>query len=152
MKLGITGLAGSGKTTVFEALTGEFSDTGSKTENRMGTIRVPDARIDKLSAIFNPKKTIYAQVEYFLPGKSGKAKDSGKEDAAWTAVRDADALIHVIRNYKMFGLEEPDPASDFSLLDQELIMMDLAQTEKRIERMDAEAQKAKKPTGTPELC
>ncbi|MDA3895924.1 MAG: DUF933 domain-containing protein [Desulfobacteraceae bacterium] len=145
MKLGITGLAGSGKTTVFEALTGEFSDTGSKTENRMGTIRVPDARIDKLSAIFNPKKTIYAQVEYFLPGKSGKAKDSGKEDAAWTAVRDADALIHVIRNYKMFGLEEPDPASDFSLLDQELIMMDLAQTEKRIERMDAEAQKAKKP-------
>jgi GTP-binding protein YchF len=145
MKLGITGLTGSGKTTVFEALTGEFSEAGSKMENRLGTIRVPNARIDRLSEIFNPKKTIYAQVEYFLPGKSAKTKDSGKEDASWTAVRDADALIHVIRNFKMFGLEEPDPASDFSLLDQELIMMDLAQAEKRIERMDAEAQKAKKP-------
>jgi GTP-binding protein YchF len=145
MKLGITGLAGSGKTTVFEALTGEFSDAGSKMENRLGTIRVPDARIDRLSEIFNPKKTIYAQVEYFLPGKTGKAKDAGMEDAAWTAIRDADAVIHVIRNFNMFGSEEPDPASDFTLLDQELIVMDLAQAEKRIERMDAEAKKAKKP-------
>ncbi len=139
MKLGITGLAGSGKTTVFEALTGDFSEAGNKMENRLGTIRVPDARIDRLSEIFNPRKTIYAQVEYFLPGKSGRAKDSGKEDASWTAVRDADALIHVIRNFNMFGLEEPNPATDFSTLDQDLILMDLAQAEKRIERMDAEA-------------
>ena len=56
MKLGITGLAGSGKTTVFEALTGEFSEAGNKMENRLGTIRVPNKRIDQLSAIFNPKK------------------------------------------------------------------------------------------------
>ena len=145
MKLGITGLAGSGKTTVFEALTGEFADAGSKTENRLGTIRVPDVRIDRLSEIFKPKKTIYAQVEYFLPGKSSRAKDAGKEDAAWTALRDADALIHVVRNFKLFGLEAPDPATDFSVLDQELILLDQAQAEKRIERMDAEAQKAKKP-------
>ncbi len=145
MKLGITGLAGSGKTTVFEALTGDFSDAGGKMENRLGTIRVPDARIHRLSEIFNPKKTIYAQVEYFLPGKSARAKESGKEDASWTPVRDADALIHVIRNFNMFGLEKPNPAADFSVLDQELILLDLAQTEKRIERMDAEAHKAKKP-------
>ncbi len=145
MKLGITGLSGSGKTTVFEALTGKFSEAGNKMENRLGTIRVPDARIDRLSKIFNPQKTIYAQVEYFLPGKSGRAKDSGKEDASWTAVRDADALIHVIRNFNMFGLESPSPATDFSDLDQDLILMDLAQTEKRIERMKIEAQKVKKP-------
>lgn len=145
MKLGITGLAGSGKTTVFEALTGEFADAGNKMENRLGTIRVPDVRIDTLSEIYHPKKTIYAQVEYFLPGKSARSKDSGKEDASWTPLRDADALIHVVRNFKMFGLEEPDPVSDFSALDQELILMDLAQTEKRMERMDADAQKAKKP-------
>ena len=145
MKLCITGLAGAGKTTVFEALTGEFSEAGNKMENRLGTIRVPDARIDRLSEIYNPKKTIYAQVEYFLPGKSAGTKDSGKEDASWTPVRDADALIHVVRNFKLFGLEEPNPAVDFSALDQDLILMDLAQTEKRIERMDAEAKKAKKP-------
>ena len=145
MKLGITGLSGSGKTTVFEALTGEFSEAGNKMENRLGTIRVPDTRIDRLSEIYNPRKTIYAQVEYFLPGKSGRAKDSGKEDASWTAVRDADALIHVVRNFNMFGLEKPNPATDFSALDQDLILMDLAQAEKRIERMEIEAQKVKKP-------
>ncbi|MCD6584997.1 MAG: DUF933 domain-containing protein [Desulfobacteraceae bacterium] len=145
MRLGITGLAGSGKTTVFEALTGEFSEAGNKMENRLGTIRVPDTRIDRLSEIYNPRKTIYAQVEYFLPGKSGRAKDSGKEDASWTAVRDADALIHVVRNFNMFGLEKPNPATDFSALDQDLILMDLAQAEKRIERMEVEAQKVKKP-------
>lgn len=145
MKLGIIGLPGAGKTTVFEALTGEFIDTGGKTENRLGTIRVPDARIDRLSEIYQPRKTIYAQVEYFLPGKNARAKESGKEDASWTPVRDADALIHVIRNFTMFGLEAPNPATDFSILDQELILLDLAQTEKRLERMDAESQKAKKP-------
>ncbi len=144
MKLGITGLAGSGKTTVFEALTGEFADAGAKTEHRLATIRVPDERIDRLSEIFKPKKTIYAQVEYFLPGKSSRPKDSSKEDATWTALRDADALIHVVRNFKLFGLETPDPATDFSALDQELILMDLAQTEKRLERMEMDARKTNK--------
>ena len=144
MKLGITGLAGSGKTTVFEALTGEFADAGAKTEHRLATIRVPDERIDRLSEIFKPKKTIYAQVEYFLPGKSSRPKDSAKEDTAWTALRDADALIHVVRNFKLFGLEEPDPSADFSALDQELILMDLAQAEKRLERMEMDARKTNK--------
>ena len=144
MKLGITGLAGSGKTTVFEALTGEFADAGAKTEHRLATIRVPDERIDRLSEIFKPKKTIYAQVEYFLPGKSSRPKDSSKEDATLTALRDADALIHVVRNFKLFGLETPDTATDFSALDQELILMDLAQTEKRLERMEMDARKTNK--------
>ncbi|PIP41774.1 MAG: redox-regulated ATPase YchF [Desulfobacterales bacterium CG23_combo_of_CG06-09_8_20_14_all_51_8] len=145
MKLGIIGLPGAGKTTVFEALTGEFSDAGGKTESRLGTIRVPDPRIDRLSEIYQPRKTIYAQVEYFLPGKSARTKESGKEDTSWTPVRDADALIHVIRNFTLFGLEAPNPAADFRTLDQELILMDLAQAEKRLERMDVEAHKAKKP-------
>jgi GTP-binding protein YchF len=144
MKLGIIGLPGAGKTTVFEALTGEFVEGGGKTDNRLGTIRVPDVRIDRLSEIYQPRKTIYAQVEYFLPGKSSRTKESGKEDTAWTPVRDADALIHVVRNFSLFGLEAPNPATDFSLLDQELILLDLAQAEKRLERMEAEAHKAKK--------
>jgi len=145
MKLGIIGLAGSGKTTVFEALTGEFSETGGKTDNRLGTIRVPDPRIDQLSDIFKPRKTIYAQVEYFLPGKSGQKKESGKDDGSWTPVRDADALIHVIRNFSQFGLSEPNPQKDFTQLDQELILSDLTVAEKRLERMAAEANKVKKP-------
>ena len=68
MKLGIIGLAGSGKKTIFEALTQQSLDAGSKSENRIGTVQVPDPRIGVLSKMYNPKKTIYAQVEYLLPG------------------------------------------------------------------------------------
>ncbi len=68
MKLGITGLSGAGKTTVFEALTRNISDGANKSENRIGTIAVPDSRVNVLSEMYKPKKTIFTQVEYFLPG------------------------------------------------------------------------------------
>ncbi len=143
MKLGIIGLPVSGKTTVFEALTHEFAHTGDKSEDRLGTIHVPDDRIDALSRMYQPRKTIYAQVEYFLPGKTGQKNSSDKAETAWTAVRDMDALIHVVRNFRMFGLDEPAPESDFLKLDQELILSDLAVVEKRLERMNAEGKKGK---------
>jgi len=150
MKLGIIGLPASGKATVFEALTLEISGSGDKSEDRLGTIDVPDTRIDALSRMYQPRKTIYAQVQYFLPGKGGQKKEGGKADAAradsaWTAVRDADALIQVLRNFRMFGMDDPQPAADFEKLDQELIISDLAVVEKRLERMNAEAKKGKPP-------
>ena len=68
MKLGIIGLPEAGKSTLFEALTKIIMDEAThKPEDRLGTIRVPDDRVDRLSAMFTPKKTIYAQVEYLLP-------------------------------------------------------------------------------------
>jgi ribosome-binding ATPase YchF (GTP1/OBG family) len=60
MKLGIIGLPNSGKTTVFEALTHDFSESGKKQEMRRGAIRVPDSRVDALSTIYAPQKTVYA--------------------------------------------------------------------------------------------
>ena len=143
MKLGIIGLPVSGKTTVFEALTHEFAHTGDKSEDRLGTIHVPDDRIDALSRMYQPKKTIYAQVEYFLPGKTGQKNAGDKADTAWTAVRDMDAIIHVVRNFRVFGLDAPAPAADFLKLDQELILSDLAVVERRLERMAAESKKGK---------
>ncbi|HMA84979.1 MAG TPA: DUF933 domain-containing protein [Desulfosalsimonadaceae bacterium] len=143
MKLGIIGLPVSGKTTVFEALTHEFAHTGDKSEDRLGTIHVPDDRIDALSRIYQPQKTIYAQVEYFLPGKTGQKNAGDKTETPWTAVRDMDALIHVVRNFRMFGLDAPTPEADFLQLDQELILSDLAVVEKRLERMTAESKKGK---------
>ncbi len=145
MKLGIIGLPVSGKSTVFEALTREFARSEDKSEDRLGTIDVPDSRIDALSRMYRPRKTIYAQVQYFLPGKGGRKKDGEKTEAGWTAVRDMDALIHVVRNFRMFGRNAPSPKEDFARLDQELILSDLAVVEKRLERMEAESKKGKPP-------
>lgn len=143
MKLGIIGPPVSGKTTVFEALTHEFAHTGDKSEDRLGTIHVPDARIDALSRMYQPKKTIYAQVEYFLPGKTGQKNAGDKAEPPWNAVRDMDALIYVVRNFRMFGLDAPTPENDILKLEQELILSDLAVVERRLERMDAENKKGK---------
>jgi ribosome-binding ATPase len=144
MKLGIIGLSGSGKTTVFEALTHEFSDSGKKQEMRRGAIRVPDSRVDALSRIFAPQKTVYAQVEYFLPPRTSAKKDGAKDETVWTPVREADALIHVVRNFNLFGMQAPSPDRDFLNLDQELIFSDFVVVEKKLERMEAEAKKTKK--------
>lgn len=131
MKLGIVGLSGSGKTTIFEALTKNISKAGHKEENQIGTISVPDRRVGVLSNLYMPEKTIYAQVEYFLPGISGHQKEN-----IWIKVRDCDALIHVIRNFGGYGFEESTPYEDFLLLNRELIFADLLVVEKRIERLE----------------
>lgn len=142
MKLGIIGLPGSGKTTVFEALTRDTAGT-SKGESRLAVISVPDHRIDTLSRMYKPKKTIYAQVEYLLPARTGRKADSRDEDALIHAVRDVDALIHVVRNHAAFGLDRPDPVSDFIRLEQDLIIADLAVVEKRLERIMADKKRGK---------
>jgi GTP-binding protein YchF len=144
MRLGIIGLPQSGKSTVFEALTKSISDTTHKNEDRIGTIRVPDRRVDVLSKIYNPQKTIYAQVEYFLPGTSGAKKEHSREQSIWSATRDCDALIHVIRNHSSAGFEEKSPYEDFVKLEQELILADLVVVEKRLERIELDQKRGKK--------
>jgi len=139
MKLGIIGLSGSGKSTVFEALTKSFTDT-RKEESRIATIRVPDKRVDVLSNMYKPKKTVYAQVEYFLP----RITDHQKEQNIWVLIRDCDALIHVIRNFSGYGLVEPSPYNDFLKIEEELILSDLVAVEKRLERVDLDQKRGKK--------
>jgi len=143
MKMGITGLPGSGKTTVFAALTRGAADSGNKAEDRIGTVRVPDERVDALSRMYQPKKTTCAQVEYFLPGKSQREKV--KTQGALTAIRDCDALIHVIRNFSGYGMEKPGPLSDFKAFDQELVLSDLVVVEKRRERLELDRKRGKNP-------
>ncbi|MFH2129697.1 MAG: DUF933 domain-containing protein [bacterium] len=140
MKLGIIGLPASGKTTVFETLTKNFSDGDNKSDNRVGTVKVPDSRVDILSEMYRPRKTIFAQVEYFLPGRlSGK-----KDQTTWTQVRDCDALIHVVRNFTGYGLESPTPAADVRFVNQEMVLADLIVVEKRLETLKLEKQRGKK--------
>jgi GTP-binding protein YchF len=141
MKLGIIGHTGAGKTTVFEALTNTRSDTPQRRENRIGTVKVPDPRVDFLSDMYKPRKTIFAQVEYFLPAMAEQAK----EQSVWTQARDCDALIHVVRNFKSYGQEEPDPRTAVQSMDQELIISDLVVAEKRLERLALDQKRGKKP-------
>ena len=139
MKLGIIGLAQSGKSTVFEALT-RNEQTPQRIENRIAVIRVPDERVDVLSQMYQPKKTTYAQVEYFLPARaSGQKRDQN----AWTPVRDCDALILVVRNFTEYGMNPPNPLEDFTSINQELILSDLIVSEKRMERIELDSKRGK---------
>lgn len=135
--MGLIGLAQAGKKTMFEALTRTAIPREQRMENRLGTIHVPDSRIDHLSSMYGPRKTTYAQVRYFLPGQAGKGETSGVE-SPWVRVRDADALIHVVRNFQGPGMEPPDPGANIVEMEQELVLADLMVVEKRLERLDVE--------------
>jgi ribosome-binding ATPase YchF (GTP1/OBG family) len=141
MKFGIIGLPRSGKSTIFEALTKKMATTEGKTEDRIATIKVPDNRVDRLNEIYKLPKTIYTQIEYFLPGtKMSEAKDQ----SMWSSARGCDALIHVVRNHAGFGFEEKKPYDDFKKLDQELILNDFVVADKRLERIELDHKRGRK--------
>ena len=146
MKTGITGLPRCGKTTIFEALTQSEPDPARKGEARVGTIKVPDERLEVLTGMYHPQKTVYAQVEYFLPGGAGGKKDGLQ--ARLNQVRDCDALIHVVRNFGGYGFEPPTPEADYRQMEAELILADQVVAENVLERREKEFTKAKK--GDPE--
>jgi GTP-binding protein YchF len=136
MKLGIIGLPLSGRSTTFEALTRQGTETVSRGEDRLAVVRVPDERMDCLGRMFAPRKAIHAQVDYFLAGQGSQRKEAGP----WLAVKDCDALIHVVRNHG----PDRNPAADFRRLEQDLILSDLVQVEKRLERIAMDHQRGKK--------
>ncbi len=145
MRLSIIGLPGAGKKTVFETLTGIVHQRAlHKPENRIGTIRVPDERVDTLSRMYHPRKTIFAQVEYLLPQITSNNSSHNPEEAVWDIVRTCDAIIHVLRNFKGVGLENPQPLKDFARLNEEMILADLMVVEKRLERIEQDKKRRKK--------
>ena len=145
MKLGLIGSAGAGKATIFEALTQKGVDAAQRKESRIGTVHVPDDRVDILSSMYQPRKTIFAQVEYLLPVPAEYAKEKSREQSVWTQVRECDALIHVVRNFSAFGGEPPDPRGDVQAMNQELVLSDLMVVEKRLERLAQDQKRGKKP-------
>lgn len=141
MKLGIIGLPLSGRSTVFEVLTRQSAGEGaSRVEDRVAMVRVPDGRVEALERMFEPKKSIHAQVEYFLPGSGAGGGGRKKDEGGWLAVRECDALIHVVRNHG----PDRDPQRDFRALEQELILSDLVQVEKRREKLELDHKRGKK--------
>ena len=147
MRLGIVGQTGAGKQAVFEALTGIPVSPGDRNQDHVGTIRVPDERVDHLSDVYQPRKTTYAQVEYFLPGV-GAQEEGGQKNtdlsASWTGIRNCDALIHILRNFAFYGMEDPVPEQDLTALNEEMIFADLIVVEKRLERLEKDQKRGKK--------
>lgn len=152
MKLGIVGLPQSGKLTIFKTLTGARGVKGKerikKGEQLIAAVNVPDERVDHLKEIYKPKKTIYSQVEYLLPSKILNS-DHGKiekENVIFNAVRTCDGLMHVVKNFQLFGGPPPTPEEDFFKLESEMILSDLMVAEKRIERIESDEKKGKEIT------
>jgi len=145
MKIGIIGLPGSGKSTVFEALTQAWEEPGHKGQDRIGTVSVPDERLNDLTGIFKPKKVVFAQVTYFLPQLGPHQQDRVYDQGIGNRIRDCDALIHVVRNFSFPGLPDPSPFEDFARLDQELTLNDLIVLENRINHLLADRKRGKKP-------
>ncbi len=149
MKIGIVGLPGSGKTTVFNALTGsaaELSAYGSSSRDpNLAVVKVPDPRLDRLSAMYNPKKTTPAQIQYVdVAGTLSAREDKGGTlDELLRLLRPVDALLHVIRNFDRPG-EPATPGQDFETLESELILSDLIIVEKRLERLEQDRKKGRK--------
>jgi hypothetical protein len=143
MRIGLVGFAGSGKTTVFNTLTGLHVPTGFGGEVHLGTVKVPDQRIDRLSAIFSPKKTTYAEIVFSdIPGEHG-AELKGLSGKALQQIREQDVLCLVLRAFDNPGLDRPaDPARELDAFATECLFADLAIIERWLERARKEKKSA----------
>ena len=151
----ITGLPYVGKTTLFNLLTGGHAATGSfagaEAETNIGVAKVPDERVEKLSALFKPKKTTFAEITYRDLGLAGRrAGQEAKSEISPKKLGDlrtADALVHVIRAFRDPNVPHTegsvDPLRDLTALDLELLFADHAVVEKRLERIEPELRGAK---------
>ncbi len=155
MKIAIIGLANTGKTTIFNALTGQNLETTvyptMNAEAHMGVVKVPDVRIDKLAEIYRPKKITYATVEYI--DYIGLTKgDMDQNRKVFDLIKDADAVVHVVRGFAdeeiVHPLESLDARRDAETLELEMVFGDLELVDKRLQRMDEGMKRGKKPEET----
>src|SRR2546430_7213595 len=146
MKTGIIGLPQVGKTSLFKILTkAQVAERGhNPREAHLGVAKVPDERLDKLSALYNPKKLVHAIVEYSDVAAIGQ--EALKESAYANNLRTVDALIHVLRAFDEPSIPhvgEVDPLRDAKNVDFDLVVNDLGQIEKRLERLEKDLKKMK---------
>jgi GTP-binding protein YchF len=143
MRVGICGYPGSGKSTVFSALVGGTA-SAARAEGKVayGSVKVPDERIDYLASVFEPKKKTYAEIVFLdVGGGGGKAGGAFPADVV-QAMRNVDAIVHVVRGFDNPALPTPaDAKRDERSFREELVLMDLALMEKRVARLTKEAKK-----------
>src|SRR5450432_1143995 len=149
MKTGIIGLPQVGKTSLFRILTkAHLSDQAydNPREAHIGVAKVPDERLDRLAALYNPKKLIHASVEY--TDVAALSQEALKETAFAANLRNVDALAHVVRAFddpSIAHAGEIDPLRDIKNVEFDLMVSDLGQIEKRLERLEKDLKKMRTP-------
>ena len=145
LRAGLIGLPASGKTTLFHLLTStrEAARTRGKAEANVGISRVPDERLDRLTAMFQPQRRVPATVEFADMAAGARADTKALLDVA--AYRNADALLHVVRAFAEASVPHPQganaPARDARAIEDELILADLDVAERRLERLERDLKK-----------
>src|SRR6478672_8592000 len=148
MKTGIIGLPQVGKTSLFQILTKAHlsAHSANPREAHIGVAKVPDDRLDRLASLFNPKKLTHASVEYVDVGAIGQ--DALKETAYIGHLRTVDALAHVVRAFEDPAIPHVgpiDPLRDIKNVEFDLMVSDLGQIEKRLERLEKDLKKMRSP-------
>lgn len=150
MKLGIIGLPGAGKTTIFNALTKGDAPVGQSMGGRFdvltAVVDVLDARVDVLSRMFNPKKTTYARITYTdVAGLKKGAGEGGLSAELLNHLSGLDGFVHVVRAFASDLHPHPDgnvdPVRDLALLDTEFFLNDLGVVERRLEKLESGLQR-----------
>lgn len=135
MKIGLVGFPGAGKSTVFNALTGLSVETGyaaAQGRQNIGTVKVPDERVDALARLYSPKKTTYAEITFTdLGGGTGP----GLQRSVLNAMREVDALCQVVRAFPDPAGAAAKPLEEIVELEAETILADMEIVERRIERL-----------------
>jgi len=148
MKTGIIGLPQVGKTSLFQILTKAHlspSQTNPR-EAHIGVAKVPDDRLDRLAALYNPKKLTHTSVEYVDVGAIGQ--EALKDSAYSGHLRNVDALAHVVRAFDDPAIPHVggvDPLRDIRNVEFDLMISDLGQVEKRLERLEKDLKKMRNP-------
>jgi GTP-binding protein YchF len=142
MKIGLLGLQGSGKTTIFNASTKAkarlAAHANGKAEPNVAVVKVLDERVDRLSELYLPRKTIYATVEFvdFAGLTHAPAEQGAFSNTAMGMIRNMDALALVVRNFEDALQRSPTPLQDIRQIEDELILMDLIAVESRLARIE----------------
>jgi GTP-binding protein YchF len=159
MKTGIIGLPQVGKSSLFRILTkAQLSEHAyaNPREAHVGVAKVPDERLDRLAALYNPRKLVHASIEYVdvaaMPTASAKTAAGGPREGLSEAIaaniRGVDAIAHVVRAFddpSIPHVGEVNPLRDIKNVDFDLIVSDLGQVEKRLERLEKDLKKMRSP-------